>query len=518
MAFVLADRVKETTSYTGSGGSILLSGAVTGFQTFSSGVGVGNYTTYAIVNATGSEWEVGFGQLSGASTLTRSQVISSSTGSAVNFSAGVKNIFVTQPAAQQFNAYDQTFTYELFAEDTSAGVISREIKIPAYGSPSYYSSHTLSGTTTSSSAGMSSTGVSAITGDPRTASLTSSVVENGLFKAPNANVTRYLSANGADWNYSSGATGYYTSYAPYSADASGGYTSSVSGVRGEYFQAYNRIPSFSAWDAPGSTLPVIPGTIVVGDADTGSPKFYRRNSSNQWRPFGVAKISGGPGIVVTNNGIGDVGIRTTPVTTPGWYNYVYDDYGYGNQQIAMPSDFSILASAVMISGFSLGGSWGPSPGSWSYTGIASFGVTYLDNPVSSLSSPVYVSNTAGYAYIGILFVIYPSVYSNSSYFLVYAPYSPGSFTGANVVAGGWPVLGTGQHGFGVVRCNGGDYTNTLTATNCTILDYVYCAPLNCTDIYFTGNSSQVNLWSASNPILNIGSSASHNLVLWYTYT
>jgi len=98
MAFVINDRVKETTSTTGTG-NITLAGAATGFQSFSSGIGSSNSTYYTIVG--GNQWEVGVGSLTNATTFTRDSVISSSnTSSLVNFSSGVKDIFVTQPATK----------------------------------------------------------------------------------------------------------------------------------------------------------------------------------------------------------------------------------------------------------------------------------------------------------------------------------------------------------------------------------------------------------------------------------
>ena len=88
MAFVINDRVKETTSTTGTS-TVTLSGAQTGFQSFSSGIGAGNSTYYTI--ALGNQWEVGIGSLTNATTFTRDSVISSSnSNSLVNFSAGVK--------------------------------------------------------------------------------------------------------------------------------------------------------------------------------------------------------------------------------------------------------------------------------------------------------------------------------------------------------------------------------------------------------------------------------------------
>jgi hypothetical protein len=106
MAFVVADRVQETTTSTGTG-TITLAGAVTGFQSFAA-IGNGNTTFYTIADQTGSNWEVGVGTYtSSGTTLSRDTVLSSSnSGSLVNFSAGTKNVFVTYPASR--SAYGLT--------------------------------------------------------------------------------------------------------------------------------------------------------------------------------------------------------------------------------------------------------------------------------------------------------------------------------------------------------------------------------------------------------------------------
>jgi hypothetical protein len=98
MALVLADRVKETTTTTGTG-TVTLLGASTGYQSFAV-VGNANTTYYTIAGQTGSEWEVGIGTYtSSGTTLARTTILASSnSGSAVNFSAGTKDVFVTYPA------------------------------------------------------------------------------------------------------------------------------------------------------------------------------------------------------------------------------------------------------------------------------------------------------------------------------------------------------------------------------------------------------------------------------------
>ena len=99
MALVINNRVRELTSTTGTG-AVTLGGAVGGFQTFAAGIGNDNTTYYTISINSENEWEVGRGTLnSDSSTLTRTEVLeSSNSDSAVDFSAGSKEVFCTLPA------------------------------------------------------------------------------------------------------------------------------------------------------------------------------------------------------------------------------------------------------------------------------------------------------------------------------------------------------------------------------------------------------------------------------------
>ena len=98
MAFVIKDRVKETTTTTGTG-TVTLLGAVSGFEAFSA-IGNTNTTYYTIVGEdVSTEWEVGIGVYTHSGTsLSRDTIINSSTGSKVDFSAGTKVVFCTLPA------------------------------------------------------------------------------------------------------------------------------------------------------------------------------------------------------------------------------------------------------------------------------------------------------------------------------------------------------------------------------------------------------------------------------------
>ena len=102
MAFVLNDRVKETTTSTGTG-TIQLAGAETGFETFVAGIGNSNECYYCIQAQGGSAFEVGRGTVTDGSpdTLSRVEVFSSSNSdNLVNFSAGTKDVFCTLPASK----------------------------------------------------------------------------------------------------------------------------------------------------------------------------------------------------------------------------------------------------------------------------------------------------------------------------------------------------------------------------------------------------------------------------------
>lgn len=102
MALVLKDRVRETSTTTGTG-TIALAGAVTGYQGFTAAIGNTNTCYYTISNPGTTEWEVGIGTV-GTNTLARTTVLASSnSGSLVDFTGGTKDVFVTYPAEKSVN-------------------------------------------------------------------------------------------------------------------------------------------------------------------------------------------------------------------------------------------------------------------------------------------------------------------------------------------------------------------------------------------------------------------------------
>ena len=124
MALVINDRVKETTTTTGTG-AVSLGGAVTGFETFAAGIGNSNTVYYCIAHQDQAEFEVGLGTLDGdSSDLARTTVISSSNSdSAVDFSAGTKDVFCTIPASKMVfedGSNDVTVGNDLLLKSDSA--------------------------------------------------------------------------------------------------------------------------------------------------------------------------------------------------------------------------------------------------------------------------------------------------------------------------------------------------------------------------------------------------------------
>lgn len=101
MAFITADRVKDTSTTTGTG-SITVSGAApTGYRTFSTVLSAGDTFYYCVQGQTTAEWEVGVGTYSSANVFARTTVLASSnSGSAVSFSSGTKNVFITLAATK----------------------------------------------------------------------------------------------------------------------------------------------------------------------------------------------------------------------------------------------------------------------------------------------------------------------------------------------------------------------------------------------------------------------------------
>jgi hypothetical protein len=101
MAFITADRVKDTSTTTGTGNITVSGSAPFGYRTFSTVLSVGDTFYYAIQGQSTAEWEIGVGTYASTNQFSRTTVLASSaSGSAVSFSSGTKNVFITLAAAK----------------------------------------------------------------------------------------------------------------------------------------------------------------------------------------------------------------------------------------------------------------------------------------------------------------------------------------------------------------------------------------------------------------------------------
>lgn len=102
--FNVHDRIKENGNVTGTG-NVTLSGANTGFKTFSSrytsnsDITLADEFYYAISDSSGN-WETGNGYLLNSTTLVRQNVHESSNNDGLVSFAGTVEVFVTIPAKQ----------------------------------------------------------------------------------------------------------------------------------------------------------------------------------------------------------------------------------------------------------------------------------------------------------------------------------------------------------------------------------------------------------------------------------
>ena len=110
MALISADRVRQSSTTTGTG-AFTLAGAATGFRALSAVCATNDTVFYVISHQTANEWECGLGTYSAADTLTRTTVHSSSnSGSAVSFSNGTKDVFISTTATLLGTSTEKVFT------------------------------------------------------------------------------------------------------------------------------------------------------------------------------------------------------------------------------------------------------------------------------------------------------------------------------------------------------------------------------------------------------------------------
>lgn len=136
MALVVADRIQETSTTSGTG-TLTLLGAATGYKTFSTGIGNGNTTYYVIQDPIANVWEVGLGTV-GAGTLSRDTVLSNSsnTTALISFAGNLSNVWCDYPASKAvYQASDGSVTVpEIVASNgllIHSNTVSTSFTVPA---------------------------------------------------------------------------------------------------------------------------------------------------------------------------------------------------------------------------------------------------------------------------------------------------------------------------------------------------------------------------------------------------
>ena len=112
MAYVVANRVKETALITGTGSATCL-GAVSGYLPFSSKMSIGDTCPYITFNPSQSQWETGIGTYSASGTISRTIVkTSSNNNNKVVFNGDVVNILIGQSVENvpDYNPITQTLS------------------------------------------------------------------------------------------------------------------------------------------------------------------------------------------------------------------------------------------------------------------------------------------------------------------------------------------------------------------------------------------------------------------------
>jgi hypothetical protein len=206
MALVLADRVQETTTTTGTG-TVTLAGAVSGYQTFAT-IGNGNTTFYTLTS--GTNWEVGIGTYaSSGTTLARTTILSSSNSNAAIVLAGTSNAFVTYPAERAVQSEGTSGGVPYYSSSTvissSAALTASAIVLGGGAGAAPATTTTGTGVVTALGVNVGSAGAfvtfNGALGTPSSGTVTNltgtaSININGTVGATTANTVSYTTATG----------------------------------------------------------------------------------------------------------------------------------------------------------------------------------------------------------------------------------------------------------------------------------------------------------------------------------
>jgi hypothetical protein len=309
MAFITADRVKDTSTTTGTGNITISGSAPFGYRTFSTVLSVGDTFYYAIQGQSTAEWEIGVGTYASTNQFARTTVLASSaSGSAVSFSSGTKNVFITLAAARtlQLGPSDtptagsvpygtgSTLAY------TAAGTSGQFLKSNGSGAPTWVTAAG-TGTVTSVDVSGGTTGLTA-SGGPVTTSGTITIA--GTLATANG-------GTGGTATPTAGTIPYGTGTAlGYSPVGTSGQVLTSGGAGAPTWTTVTGTGTVTSVNVSGGTT----GLTYSGGPITGSGTITMAGT--------LAVANGGTG-VTTSTGTGSVVLGTSPtVNNPTVTNYV----------------------------------------------------------------------------------------------------------------------------------------------------------------------------------------------------
>jgi hypothetical protein len=298
MAFVIADRVRETSTTIGTG-NFTLAGAVDRFRTFDSVLDTGDTTYYTIADQSGVGWEVGIATFTSPSTLARTTILSSSNGgSAVDFGAGSKDVFITLPASRTVISFSGGST-GLTPSTASYGAISLGGTLVAANGGTGQSSYTIgdllyaSGTTALSKLADVAIG--------------SALISGGVGTAPSwgkIGLTTHVSGTLPVANGGTGTTTAFTAGSVVFAGASGVYAQDNASL---FFDDTNNRLGIGT-SSPATTLDVN-GTISAraNGAEGGQIEFNNPDNASQGATLDVSTADVTRWFTVRNNSTHQMG-------------------------------------------------------------------------------------------------------------------------------------------------------------------------------------------------------------------
>jgi len=308
MAFITADRVKDTSTTTGTGNITVSGSAPFGYRTFSTVLSVADTFYYAIQGQSTAEWEIGVGTYASTNQFARTTVLASSaSGSAVSFSSGTKNVFITLAATRtlQLKSSDTPTAGSIPYGDgstlsySSVGTAGQVLISGGSGSPTWSSAGTGSVTSVAVSGG--TTGLTT-SGGPVTTSGTITIA--GTLATANG-------GTGGTATPTAGTIPYGTGTAlGYSAAGTSGQVLTSGGAGAPTWTTVTGTGTVTSVDVSGGTT----GLTYSGGPITGSGTITMAGT--------LAVANGGTG-VTSSTGTGSVVLGTSPtVNNPTVTNYV----------------------------------------------------------------------------------------------------------------------------------------------------------------------------------------------------